>query len=410
VAVWLVLLAGCVLFGATIVAALVAPRTVSPAAALASILSLTGGVTAFGIIAQRYNTPEAIAAAIATLIAGIGVGFAVAATALPHLARRPAVPHRAQGVGQTSPDRRAVVLVCCAEPERYSARAIAARQNQLAESAAIEVPAAALPFVFFADKARYRAVGGRAPGAAAARALAVRLAALMPEGARRVELAWCHAPESLALRVSELGAEGVGRVAVVVLGAPESASLDEVRELLDRAVRGAAGPEVSFGPPVWNDRRLPERLAERVMALTPGATPDEVGVVLVDAGAPPLWERRYSLAGETDNYFNQRVRMLLVEAGIAEQHVRVAWLDWQTPDVTEAVRHLAALGCTRIVVMPSTIALPTLETALDLGHAVAMARVPDEVQVVRGAPWADDEGFADAACRSALEALGEAPA
>jgi protoheme ferro-lyase len=285
---------------------------------------------------------------------------------------------------------------------------VALRQNLLAESAEIEVPATALPFVFYADKARYRAVGGRAPGSEVMRELRTRVAACLGDRVGDVEPAWCHSPASLAQTVARLAANGAATVSVVVLGASESAHLDAARTVLDRALRDGGGPAVRFGPPVWNDRRLPERLAARVLALTEGVSPGEVGVVLVDQGLPPLWERRYASGGNVENYFDQRVRMLLCEAGLAEQHVRIAWLDWQTPDVTEAVRHLAALGCTRVVVAAATIALPTLETALDLRHAISLARVPESVHVMTLAPWGDDEAFVNAVCTSALEPLGQA--
>jgi protoheme ferro-lyase len=120
-----------------------------------------------------------------------------------------------------------------------------------------------------------------------------------------------------------------------------------------------------------------------------------------------VWERRFSEAGATENYFNQRVRSLLGETGLDERRVRVAWLNWQTPDVTEAVRHVAVVGCTRIIVAPSTLALPSLETVLDLGHAVDLARVPDGVHVITLPAWAEDDEFGDAVGRSAATALEE---
>jgi len=405
VTIWLVLLAGCVLFGALLVGALVLPRATAPLAVLAALAALVTSVSAFGTITQRYASPEAIISALAVLLAGIGAGFAVAATSLPHLARSP-VPPSLPPAPHAGADGHGVVLVSCAEPDRYSPRAVATRQNLLAESAEIEVPSTALPFVFFADKARYRAVGGRSPGSSVARQLVGAVAECLKPDVTDVVLAWCHDPASLTSAVFTLAAAGVTRATIVVLGPSESGPLGAAYAVLDRALRENGGPEVAFAPCVWEDRRLPERLAERVLAATTAIDPSGVGVVLMDSGLPPVWEHRYSAAQCVENYFDQRVRVLLGEAGIADQHVRVAWLEWQTPDVTEAVRHLAALGCRRIVVAASTIALPTLETMLDLGHAITLARVPQGVQVVTVTPWGDDKGFVDAICRTVRESLG----
>lgn len=402
--IWLVLLAGCVLFGALVVAALVLPRAATPLAVIGGLAALLTAVAAFGAISQRYAGPEAILSALAVLLAGIGAGFAVAATSLPHLARTPRPPSL-PSARDADADGCGVVLVGCAEPDRYSPRAVAARQNLLAESADIDVPATALPFVFFADKARYRAVGGRSPASSVARQLTAAVAERLEPEVTDVLLAWCHDPSSLASAVSTLAAAGVARATVVVLGPLDSGPLDAARIVLGQTLRENRGPDVSFASPVWEDRWLPERLAERILAATTGVSPSDIGVVLMDAGLPPVWERRYAATQRVENYFDQRVRVLLGEAGVADQHVRVAWLEWQTPDVTEAVRHLAALGCRRIVVAAATIALPTLETTLDLGHAITLARVPHEVQVVTVTPWGDEDQFVDAICRTARESL-----
>jgi len=392
-----------VTFGVAVVAALVLPRAGSPAAGMLAVISLLGATTALGAITETYGTSSALALALAVLVAGVTAGYAVGATFLPHLSRRP----RPRSLAVRPPgDGTAIILLACTEPERYSVAAVAYRQDLLARGAEIEVPSTALPFVFFADRSRYRAAGRMSPGPALARKLA-RIVQAEAGAKTPVTLAWCHTADSLVNAVVSCGADGASSIAVVTLGPPESGPLDEARALLDSSLRTEHAPRVVFGPNVWNDRFLPARLAERVMGATVGATAEEVGVVLLCEGAPPAWERRYAAAGEADNYFAQRVRTILCEDGVAASHVRVAWLAWQTPDVTEVVRHLAALGCTRIVVAPATIALPTLETMLDLGHAVTLARVPETVTVVTLTPWGDDPGFVGAVQRSVSAALGE---
>lgn len=400
---WIGLLAGSVVFGAMVVAALVFPRGASAAALVAAFVGMLASVTSFGAIASRYNTPEAIAGSMVVLIAAITAGYAVASTSLPYLRLRSRPPVFRQSMG----DREGVILLCCCDPERYDPRVIAGRQSILAESAEIVVPVTALPFVFFAEKTRYRAIGGRAQGPAVARQLADRVTDSPESREWLVRLAWCHTPRSLPAAVAALASEGARRVALVPLGLPESGMLNELQKSLAPLAHEPGVPALASGPTIWNDRLLPERMAERIIAATAGADPGGVGVVLVGEGAPEKWERRFTAAAAAETFFNQRVRVLLADAGIDERHVRVCWLEWQTPDVTESVRHLAALGCTRIVVAPATIPLPTLETSLDLGHNIALARVPEDVLVVTLVPWGDDEGIAEAVRRSAKAALDD---
>ncbi|MDY0341007.1 MAG: hypothetical protein RBS17_07325, partial [Coriobacteriia bacterium] len=128
---------------------------------------------------------------------------------------------------------------------------------------------------------------------------------------------------------------------------------------------------------------------------------------LVCPGSPNAWEHRYPDAGRTENYFIQRVRMRLTEAGLPCDNIRIAWLQWQTPDVTETVRHLAMLGCQRIVCAPATTVLPTLDTLLDLERATTYARVPKSVTLVTLGAWGDDDAIAHAVRSAASSVLGD---
>lgn len=400
----LCLLLSCVSFGAAIVATLIAPRALSPLAALGGLVALAGGATAVGVMTADYGAARATPLAVVTIIAGVASGFAVAAAALPHLAG-PEDRIEEDARDRQCAGRTAVVLVSYGEPERYAPRTVAARHRLLSESAGIDVPVTALPFVFFAEKSRYRAVGGVAPGFPISRSLRAMVEERLAPSVSETALVWCHTPGNLADTVLSLYADGVDRLCVIPVGTPASGPLDLAMSILERRVRRMAGLTVVSASPIWADRDLPHRLASRVLTAADDTPVDSLGVVLAGQGMPPVWEKRYATAAEAENYLDQRVRMLLIDHGVQDRHVRVAWIEWQTPDVTEAVRHLAALGCTRIIVTCSTIALPTLDTALDLGHEIRMARVPEAVEVVTLGPWGDDPALADAIARAAADAL-----
>lgn len=408
--VWFGLLAGCLIFGASVVVAMVLPRLGSVASLTLGLIALVWAAADMGLVDQRYASPSALIVAMLMLVAGTSAGFLVAASALPHLApsRKAFVPGPIGASEPPSGDWASccgIVLLGCSEPERYSPRVLAAHHNLLAETAEIHVPPTALPFIFLAEKARYRAAGRTLPGPAIARQIARRLEDDHTCGNWSVELAWCHTANSLAEAVDALHDQGLSRVAVIPLGAPDSAELDEARRGLE-AFHHVNSTPVAFGPSIWADRLLPERLTERILAASGGREPGQLGVLLVAEGVPLLWGHRYPSAGEAENYFCQRTKVLLAEAGLSDAHVRVGWIEWMTPDVTESVRHIAALGCSRIVVAPTTIALPTLGTTLDLNHAITSARLPGDVEVVTLGPWGDDDALLDAIIRSANEAVG----
>jgi len=402
---WLALLAGSLLFGACIVGAMVLARPHSTVAVLVGIGGFLGALYTLGTIAQIYSTPLAIAASILFVVVGIVGGYTVAAAGVPHLA---ALRRRATATRPPTPGVTGVVLLGCAEPRRYDPRAVAHRQNLLADTAAIELPLSAVPFVFLTEKTRYRAVGGTAPGVAAAAALAQKIAELWEPLARpQITLATCQYPDDLRRAIIEQADAGATRIAVVILGSPESAAAEHALALASDTAKHDLATQVRVASSIWNDRQLARRLAERVLAHVEHTPYANVGVALVCPGSPEAWVRRYAASEQTENYFIQRVRMLLVEAGLSSEHVKVARLEWQTPDVTETVRHLAVLGCRRIITIPATTVLPTLETRLDLERAVSYARVPTAVTTVTLGPWGDDDALAAAVGAVASAALDD---
>lgn len=400
---WLALLAGSLVFGACVVAAMVLPRPHAGITILMGIGGFVGALYMLGTIAQTYATPLAIASAILIVVAGISLGYTIAASSLPHLA---VWPRHSATAAPGRPGRSAIVLLGYSEPERYDPAAVAYRQDLLQESADVELPLTAVPFIFLTEKTRYRAIGGRTPGASTASSLALKVAAEWgTEEAPVVVFASSQYPADLRTAVSERVAAGAERVAVVALGPSESAAADRAFSLLCATGDRTLDSRVVLAPSIWADGVLVERLTERILACVGDAAPASVGVALVCGGAPEAWERRYPAAGETENYFIQRVRMRLTDAGLDRDRIRIAWLDWQTPDVTETVRHLAVLGCQRIVCTPATTVLPTLDTLLDLDRATTYARVPASVTLVTLDAWGDDDAIASAVRSAAAHAL-----
>lgn len=412
---WIVLLSGSLVCGAGIVAAMSSPRGVSTLSILLSAGGLTVALSTMGAIYARYASFQSMLAAGFFLLAGVAIGYRIAAAALLHLARD-TVPTWPPEPGAV--DAHLVVLLAWSEPERYSVGWVARRHRRLTEGAGVEMPVAAVPLVFMAVKTRYRVSGGRSPGVAAARDLAERVSDRLadradrstpdqsgshePSGSTRARVIVAAAADagSLSDAIARNMSDGAARVTVVPLGHEDSDEVDGAKHTLQATQPVWAQGLVRFAPGLWNDTALAGRLAERILASAQCAERHDVGVVLVSPGTPAEWERQHPDAREEENYFNQRVRMHLCSAGIDERAARIAWLDWRTPDVTEAVRHVAALGRSHIVVAPSTIVLPSLETTVDLRHAVDGARVPESVTVVTLPCWADDDGLVEAIVRT----------
>jgi protoheme ferro-lyase len=119
-------------------------------------------------------------------------------------------------------------------------------------------------------------------------------------------------------------------------------------------------------------------------------------VVLVSQGAPDQLERDNPAACEQATFFAQRVRAELVEAGLAAERIRRAWLEWEEPDVYEAVRHLAAVGARRIVLVPATFPVETIATLIDLRFSADRAAADTGAAVTVLPAWGDDPALMEA--------------
>jgi protoheme ferro-lyase len=401
---WIQLLAGSLIFGAAVVTAMVLARPAYFAGIVVSLIALTAASAASMNLLSTYDTFEVALVSALALFAGAGVGYRLAVAALPLLATATRtlslpVPSDKEATG--------VVLVSFTDTPRYDPRWVARRHVRLTEGAGIDVPPTAVPFVFLAQKTRYRAAGGRAQGPTSARELARRVGERMHGTAvdNRVQLVPADDPGALSAAVAALASQDTGRIAIVPLGCQDSDEIEQATAMLDALDPEAKGIRARFGTSLWHDTRLAERLAERIIDGCDDVPRSECGVVLASSGLPPEWEQRHATALAEENYFNQRVRMLLNAQGIDERSIRIAWVDWQLPDVAEALRHVAALGKTRVILAPSTIALPTLEYELDIGQAIDRARLPVSAEVVTLPCWENDEGFVDAIVRSVSATL-----
>ena len=409
---WLVLVFASLVLGAGVAALMVLPRAGAWASLAAVAAATAAAASAAAMIVARFDTVDATALVGLSVVGCMAAGYGLAASLVPTLARHR--QPREETVRPGGPDDAVLVLLACAEPERYDPVALAARNQLLQDAGVPEIRPTALPWLFLSERARYRTAGGRSPGPAAARSLAEHVSrSSESRGDDTVALAWCNPTGHLAHVVEAQLAAGTRRIGVVTIGGPGALGADAARAAVEPILRARRDVSLTWTRSLWSDRHLAEALAARILETAtpgpsgaPGPTSGSVGIVLLGEGLPAAWAQQHPQAAIDRNYFGQRVRMALADAGVPAHAVREAWLEWQLPDLTETVRHHAAMGCTRIVVAPVGIALPSLQTALDIGPAIRFARIPANVEVITIDPSMCIDLLAEAAVRAASEALG----
>lgn len=399
---WVIAVAASLLSGTAVVWLLIGRRRTEPFAAVTVVVFGAMAAYALTMIASSYARADAVFYAFAFEIGAIGGGYALASTLLFNLARplqQPPMEVSAESVDS----RTAVILMCCIEPAQYDPRATAGMLQSLTDEGLLELSIGSLPFLFFAHKARYRGMGDASPSRPqlieATRLLQQRLG----DDVAVVDWASCSGPARLALRVSAAVRRGHSRIVITRLAVAPSVHMVAAHQELDGLRLQDHGISIADAERVVRSDRVPEMLVERTMsAISDSAF---AGVVLVGHGQPEERARRAPEFGEDETIFLSRLRMLLVDRGLPDDRVRIAWSEWTDPGITSQVRHLAALGCREILVVPAVFALDTLSTSIDLGLAAQQARLDPAVSIHVLPAWGPDPAVIEELAEVTLAAM-----
>ena len=406
--IWVALVVGAIGTGASFVGILVAKRSMEAVYAAVGLVFFILCAWGFGAVTIAYDRLDAIVYAFIFGIAGIGGGYALVSTLLGSLPRghgREALP-----ASDSMPDELSVPAVLVlgeVEPPTYNPVATAAALEDLAEEGLLKASIGVLPFLFMAQKTRYRAAGGTSPAARQLEAVAERVESVLGGAWKpgKVEPAWCEGERSLSSRVIQAVAGGFRTIIVAETVIAESLEVDIAKRAVDALRLDDLGVSVSYVGPLWGSDRIAGAVTNRAMAVA--GDPSAAGVVLVGQGQPDSRSRDRREFDEQETAFLNHIRMLLLERGLGEQSVRIAWADWRAPEVTGTVRHLAALGCRRIVVSPTCFPLDSITTLLDLQLAVRQARVDETVSIVTLPAWHDDPALVEELRADICGALGD---
>ena len=385
---WVSLIVGGVMLGVALVGVLVSRRSLEPILALVGLGAFTCAAWAFSRLSIAYDRLDVVLWALSFGIAAFGGGYALASTLIASLACRPqhlTPPTRLP----PDPGTTAVILLGDVDPDVYDEGWTAADLDRLAEEGLLRVSVAILPFLFFAQKARYAAVGGKSPAVRQLQDLSDQVTrALAGTPVDRVEPAWLGGERDLAICVLRLAERGYRTIAVAEVMIAESLELDEAKRRVDALRLEDLGVDLTYMDSLWSADRVAALVAERVMTVVDH--PEDTGVILVGLGQPKQRARSCRSFDEHEAAFLNRVRLLLLDRGIVDRNLRLAWADWHGPDLTTTVRHVAALGCKRLVVAPACFPLDTVATMLELPLSVRQARIDNSVPVISLTAWHDD--------------------
>lgn len=398
---WAIVLAAGMASGTTICAALVTPRRRLAWAGLSG--GMTAALLAAGVVDVWRLTarPDAVVAAGFVGLGATFGGYALSAALLPSLTRRR--EHRPELV--VAPDDGAVhaILLADAEPAEYRPDEVT-RALDLYELAEVPLPPyATRPLVYASERSRYKRAGG-SPARRAILDVASALASHPDdESPAGMDVAFCGGGPTLAEAVTAITARGGRRIVVAELTVARTHAFESALDADHALELSRAGIEIAVTDPLWASRGVAAAVARRALAAF-GDHGLEDGVVLVFGGNPWQWDRRYPDAAEQAMFFAQRVRVELIEAGLPSERIRQAWLDWEQPDVPEAVRHLAALGAAQIALVPVDLLMGNLAATVDLPLAAEQAAFETGIRIEVVPPLGEDPALVSALRRQIARA------
>lgn len=385
---WAVALIASIASGAVLCALIVGRRSTLPALVLVQLGSLLLLVLAVYEVWAGGHRIDLSIASIAISFGAYAGGYALAAGILALVRPRRALPVD-WAIGAAVPGRHVVVL-SDEEAESYDPRAVTAALDRYIEGDVRLPPEVARPLIYASERARYRRAGG-SPARAAVREVASALEErVRTDGAARtVSVAFCDGSPSLAEAVSGIVAAGGRHIVVVALSVAWSRAFTEAFDGLPIGMLASAGVSVERAQPLWPSLHLSSMLAERTLA---ALAEDRIGAGVILLSEGDSWEHARSQEAYREQlvFFAQRVRAELVEAGVPASRIRRASLWLGEPDVTEAARHLAAVGARRIVLVPASFACETIATETDLPYAAGRAQADTGAVVTTVEPWGND--------------------
>lgn len=402
---WAVALVASVAAGVCVCAALVARRRLTAVLVVLGAAFMLVTVIACRTILASTGRLDAVVASMALSIAAAGGGYALAAAVLGTL-RPPQPSTRPIRVAPAVPGVH-VVLLSDEEPEEYDPALVRAGLARYGDSDIDLPPEFARPLIYASERSRYQRMGG-SPARASVRAVADSLQArLREEGlAEDVTEAFCVGEPSLHTAIQRVTAAGGRQIVIAPLSAACSRAFTVVRDALPLQALAADGVSIESAQPLWASTDISAMLARRVLDSL-GTDRADDGVVLVSEGDPWEHARQHAEYREQLTFLIQRVRAELIRSGVATERIRRAWLWFETPDVAEAVHHLAAVGARNVVLLPVTFPAQTISTMVDLNHAAEQSTADTGAAVTVIAPWGDDPAVIDALTESVREALEE---
>lgn len=347
---------------------------------LYAVLFAVAIVALLYILFKDYKGPELIPAGLVLILALAG-GYLVANALflgqeeerhLPELVRTDG------GDGHT-----AIIYFTHGEPPGYSALPWIETIRELDHDKVPFVPWPFRPFFFNQLRAEYLQAGGSAHNKLH-QAFFDHLRRTMPEEeakGTKFYLAFLDSnprPDEMAIRAINHGAS---RIILLPVFVTESTHTMAGKELVDSILGENESIEICYTGALWDSEALQNVFVERAREMTGSMDTSKVGILLVGHGQPVEWEEIYPAQNRQETQYREAIQKRLIEAGYLSDNIALGWMEFQEPNITEAVSDLATRGVEKILVFSVSLSADSIHSDIEVPAAVKEAHLPDKIIV-----------------------------
>lgn len=371
-----------------------------------------------GVAGATQYAPVAALAGIGPLVArqdtrarttalgfgALGLGSGWVAASYRCLKRPDREAQRVSPIDPGAPPRRVIIYFTHGEPETYAPEPWVNMLYELAATVPQFPPKPVWPLILAGIKRSFRAVGTSPHG----RIHATTMAAVR-DAVGRSDLEWrlsfLDAEPALREVMARAAQDGATEVVFLTVFLTESDHTAEADHLDEAMGLSAAGIRWVRTPALWDDPRLAQMVAAKVIRATGDRDRARVGVMLVGHGQPAQWDRTHPTETEQEVAFRGAVRSILLAEGYAPDLVSDGWMSFREPKVPSRVRELAAAGATSVIGVPVTISADALHSLHDTPALVRKGARRTGLEVIDVGAWNTEDLLVELLADRTREAL-----
>jgi sirohydrochlorin ferrochelatase len=369
-------------------------------------LAQAGPAAALAVLPPVAARGAPVATAASLLVATVGaVGGWVAAT-YTGLDEPDRTPQRVAPRALAAPRQVAVVYFTHGEPATYEPEPWVNMLHELNSTVPGFPPKPVWPLILGGIKRSFAKVGTSPHGRIHAQTMAaVQTAVDLPDVSWH--LSFLDADPALRDATAAAAREGATDLVFLTVFLTDSDHTAEADDLDEAMGLSEAGLRVVRNAVLWDDPRLAQMVAGKVLRAAGERDRSTVGVMLVGHGQPKEWDLTHPTETQQEVAFRAAITENLVAEGFSADLVSDGWMSFREPKVPGRVRELVRRGASTIIGVPVTISADSLHSLHDTPSLVHRGARGTGVEVIDVGAWNTEPLLVELLAERTTDALAQ---